>query len=134
MSESRIGTQLGKAKKFSNYRCVRCRSYLVPLTEEKMNMFDFTPEQREKVRKHGLTHFCPRCARGYQRQETPVSEESENCPYCGSELSFLTYKGELTNILYCEECKKPFLAEKEGLKKIRKYAEKTEQPLSKDVI
>ena len=78
MSNSKTGTQLGKAKKFSNFRCVRCHSYLLPLTEEKMDLLDFTPKQREKVRQYHLTHFCPRCSRGYQRQENPVSEESEN--------------------------------------------------------
>ena len=123
MSQSKTGTQLGKAKKFSNYRCVKCHSYLIPLTEEKMSLLDFTPKQREKVRQYGLTHFCPRCMKGYQREEKPVSEESANCPYCGSELAFLRYEGELTNILYCENCEKGFVAENEELKKIQKYAE-----------
>ena len=131
MSESRIGTKLGKHKKFSNYRCVKCHYYLVPCTEEKMDLFEFTPKQKEKIRQHGLTHFCPNCMTGYQREEKSVSEESANCPFCGEELSFLRYEGEITNILYCENCKQGFVAEKEELKKIQKYAEKTGQPLSK---
>lgn len=125
MSQSKTVTQLGKAKKFSNYRCVKCHSYLIPLTEEKMDLFDFTPKQRQKVREHGLTYFCPRCMRGYQREEKPLSEESANCPYCGEELAFLTYEGELTNVLYCVECEQAFKPSEEGLDKIRKYAEKT---------
>lgn len=135
MSQSKAGTQLGKTKKFSKYRCVKCHSYLIPLTEEKMIMFNFTYEQREKVRKHGLTHFCLRCSRGYQRQENPISEKSENCPYCGEELGFLEHEGELTDILYCESCKKGFLAEEETLKKIRKYEEERKKlnPHSKAV-
>lgn len=133
MSESRIGTQLGKAKKFSNFRCVKCHSYLILLTEQKTDLFDFTPKQKEKVRQHGLTHFCPRCSRGYQRTEKPLSQESENCPYYDSELSFVKYEEELIPILWCQECEKAFLAEKEDLKKIRKYAKKTKQPLSKEV-
>ena len=123
MSESRMGTRLGKTKKFSNYRCVKCHSYLIPLTEEKMDLLDFTPKQKEKVREHGLTHFCPRCMRGYQRIEQPLSEKSDNCPYCGKELSFVKYEEELIPVFWCEECEKAFLVEKEGLKKIRKYEE-----------
>ena len=92
-----------------------------------MDLFDFTPKQKQKVREHGLTHFCPRCMKGYQREEKPLSEESANCPYCGEELSFLRYEGELTNILYCENCKQGFIAEDEELKKIQKYALKREQ-------
>lgn len=62
--------------------------------------------------------------RGYQREKKPSSKESENCPYCGEELAFLRYKGILTNGLYCEGCKKVFLAGENGVKKIEKYAEK----------
>lgn len=92
-----------------------------------MTQFDFTEEQKKKVREHipKLNYFCPRCMCAYQRPEKPVSEELANCPYCGSELAVLTHKGELTNALWCEECEQPFLAEEEELKKIEKLAEKT---------
>ncbi len=133
MSQSKVGTQLGKAKKFSDYRCVKCHSYLVPLTEEKMGLFDFTSKQKQKVREYGLTHFCPRCMRGYQREEQPLSKESANCPYCGKELSFVEYEGEVIPVFWCEKCEEAFLAEGEELKKIRKYADKTKHPLSKEV-
>ena len=98
-----------------------------------MNVFDFTEKQKEKVRQHGLTHFCPRCSRGYQRQENPVSEELENCPYCGQELTLLEHEGELTDVLYCGECEKAFLAGDETLKKIQKLEQKRKQPSSKQV-
>ena len=124
MSEFETEKRLGKPRKFSKYRCVKCKRYLVPLTEEKMDLFDFTLKQREEVREYQLTHFCPFCMRGYQREEKPLSEESANCPYCGEELAFLTYEGELTDVLWCEECEKPFLAEGEELKKIQRYAQK----------
>lgn len=61
---------------------------------------------------------------GFQREEKPLSEELENCPYCGEELSFLEHEGELTDVLYCGKCEKAFLAEEETLKKIRKYEQK----------
>jgi len=32
-----------------------------------MDLFQLTKEQKEKIRKHGLTFFCPFCVRGYQR-------------------------------------------------------------------
>ena len=135
MSQSKTGTQLRKAKKFSNYRCVKCHSYLVPLTEEKMDLFDFSSEQKEKVRQHGLTHFCSRCMKGYQRTEQPLSEETENCPYCGKELSFVKYRGKTIPVLWCKNCEEALIPEtKEGLKKIQKYAEKTKTPLSKEVL
>ena len=111
MSSSKIGTQLGKTKKFSSFRCPRCRSSLIPLTEEKMNVFGFTPKQREKVRQYGLNYFCLNCSRGYQRQEKPLSQESANCPICGSEMHFVEYKGELIDVFWCEECEEAFLLE-----------------------
>ena len=129
VSKSKEGIQLKATKKFSNFRCPKCHSSLVPLTEEKMTLFGFTEPQKQRIREYPdkLTHFCPRCMKAYQRQETPISEESANCPYCGSELAFLKYEGELTDILYCEECKKGFKAEDEEIKKIQKYALKREQ-------
>lgn len=67
MSKSKTVTQLGKAKKFSDFRCVICHRYLVPCTEEKMILFNLTSEQKETISKHGLNYFCPVCMRGYQR-------------------------------------------------------------------
>jgi len=122
--ESKVRTELGKTKKFSNYRCVICRHYLVPCIDEKMDLFGLSHQQKQKLREHQCTHFCPRCMKGFQREEQPLSEESENCPFCGEELAFLRYKGMLTNVFWCLNCKRGFEAEQDGLKKIEKYAEK----------
>lgn len=98
-----------------------------------MELFGFTRKQKQKVREHELTHFCPRCMRGYQREEKPLSEESENCPYCGEELIFLRHKGKLLNVLWCEKCKKAFTVEGETLKKIEEYMEKTHERETEEV-
>ena len=129
MSKSKEGIQIGATKQFSNFRCVKCHKYLVPLTEEKMTLFGFTERQKERIRNYPdkLSHFCPSCMTAYQRQQNPISEESENCPYCGEELDFLEHEGELTDVLWCEECKKAFLAGEETLKKIQKYEQKRKQ-------
>lgn len=124
MSESKIGAQLGQTKKFSHYRCIKCHRYLVPCTDEKMDLFGLSQQQKQKLREHQCTHFCPRCMKGFQREEQPLSNESENCCYCGEELAFLRYRGMLIKALYCEGCKKIFVAEENGVKKIEKYGEK----------
>ena len=135
MSKSKEGIQIGATKKFSEFRCPKCQSYLVPLTEEKMSLFGFTEKQKQRIREYPdkLTHFCPRCMKAFQRQENPVSEELENCPYCGQELTLLEHEGEYTDVLYCEECKKPFLAEEETLEKIQKLEKKRKQPSPKQI-
>ena len=136
MLKSKEGIQLGATKKFSNYRCVKCHFYLVPLTEEKMALFGFTDKQKQRVKEYPekLTHFCPKCMKAYQRQEKPLSEDLENCEYCGSELVLTSYEGEVTNILWCPECKKAYqITDERTLAKIGKLAEKSSrQALSKD--
>jgi len=82
VSKSKTVKQLGKAKKFSNFRCIRCHHYLVPCTEEKMDLFNFTSEQKEKVRNQKLTHFCAVCKRGYQRmRERAEVKQYKPTPY-----------------------------------------------------
>lgn len=100
-----------------------------------MTKFNFTEKQKQKIRQYPqkLNYFCPRCMKAYQRKENPVSEESANCPDCGSEMHFVEYKGELIDVFWCEECEKAFLAEDEELKKIEKYEKKRKQPSSKQV-
>jgi len=106
------------------------------LTEEKMALLGFTDKQKQRVKEYPekLTHFCPKCMKAYQRQEKPLSEDLENCEYCGSELVLTSYEGEVTNILWCPECKKAYqITDERTLAKIGKLAEKSSrQALSKD--
>ena len=121
-----------KPKPFPKYRCLKkkCRMALTPLDE-------VTFEQRDDIRKEllsrGYTHICLKCLTVYERERKPISEESANCPNCGSEMHFVEYEGELIDVFWCEECKEGFKAEEEELKKIEKYEQKRKQPSSKQI-
>ena len=104
MSESKTVTQLGKAKKFSNFRCIKCHHYLVPCTEEKMDLFNLTSEQKEKITKYGLNYFCPICMRGYQRTELERKESTQQpLPFAtivkGLEATVVDRKGKIHKIV-----------------------------------
>ena len=133
MSESKTSTPLGKTKRFSDFRCTRCHSYLLPLTEEIMAQLGFTLAQKQKIKKYELTHFCLKCMRGYQREEKPLSKESENCAFCGNELLFLRHKGEVIDILWCIQCEEGFKADEGTLKKIEEYTKKQEAKTKEEV-
>ena len=119
-----------KPKVSPQYRCSKCKRNLYSLDEV------FFVKNKDHIRKQlisqGYTHICLKCLIAYERTQRPQSGELEPCPICGNELAFLRYEGELTNVLWCEECEQAFLPDEKGLDKIRKYAEKTRQPLSKD--
>ena len=110
-----------KPKVKGAFRCSKCHRPLIPIDE-----VTFKPSNlRETLKQHGFTHLCVDCKMGFARETKPRSEESENCPYCGEQLVFLRHRGMLTNALYCEDCKKAFLVDENGVKKIEKYDEKT---------
>lgn len=120
----------------NKHRCLKCYGYLIPLKDRKGEETVFTHRGRpvhyggrpiaQILIEKEYTHLCPRCFIAYAKEEEkPLNEESVECPICGNELAFLKYEGELTDLLWCLECKKGFKAGDEELKKIEKYAEKS---------